>query len=112
MSFLTKADQMRQLLRSGEWNAHALASAVDAEPSAAWRLIDKELKAGNVDMVGYKVRGKARYKLYTWSGDDDLITMSIRAAEYLREHATDQLGKSLACHLMRLSGASAPGVNP
>lgn len=100
----TKADMMRQLLRAGEWTRHALAVAVDTEPSAAWRLIRTEHERGNVDIVGVTPIGK--YKLYTWSGDDDLITMSIRAAEYLKEHATDQLGKSLARHLMRLSGAS------
>ena len=107
MTTITKADQMRQLLREGEWNSYALATAVDCEPSAAYRLIQRELTSGNVACVGYKVHGKARYKLYTWAGDDDLIIMAIRAAEYLHEHAADQLGKSLANHLMRLSGATA-----
>lgn len=104
---ITKADQMRQLLREGEWNSYSLACAVDCDPSNAYALIQREVKLGNVACVGYKVHGKARYKLYTWAGDDDLITMSIRAAEYLREHAADHLGKSLANHLMRLSGAQS-----
>ena len=104
MKQISKSDTMRQLLRSGEWTRHALAVAVDIEPSAAFRLIQKEHERGNVDIVGVTQKGK--YKLYAWSGDDDLITMSIRAAEYLQEHAMDQLGKSLARHLMRLSGAS------
>ncbi|MDE3021938.1 MAG: hypothetical protein KGI54_08770 [Pseudomonadota bacterium] len=97
---------MRQLLRDGEWNCHALAMEADCHHTGAYALIQRELAAGNVAEVGYVVKGMARYKTYIWAGDDDLITMSIRAAEYLKEHAKDHLGQSLANHLMRLTGAS------
>ena len=73
--------------------------------TGAYALILRELEAGNVAQTGYIVQGRSRYKLYTWIGDDDLITMSIKAAEYLKEHAKDNLGQSLANHLIRLAGA-------
>ena len=110
---ITKADHIRQLLRTSDWTINALAKAANAHPAQTLRLLVKELDAGNVVVTGYKNGifggfGKGRkIRLYTWAGDDDLITMSIRAAEYLREKATDQLGQSLANHLMRLSGATS-----
>lgn len=109
---MTKADHMRKLLRESEWGVSDLAHEADALPSQALRLIQREIERGNVECVGKKIvvcqgRFVATIKTYTWCGDDDLITMSIRAAEYLRERATDKLGRSLANHLMRLSGASA-----
>ena len=110
---LTKANHMRQLLRESDWTIGGLASEVGANPGQVHRLIHSEMNVGNVVIAGKrstKDRGgwmkDKNINLYTWSGDDDLITMAIRAAEYLREHAKDQLGLSLANHLMRLSGAS------
>jgi len=106
MKKISKADRIRQLLRQGDWSAQDLADEVGCHYTGAYSLIQRELEAGNVVDVGYRVHIKVRCRLYTWAGDDDLITMAIRAAEYLREHATDHLGQSLANHLMRLSGAT------
>jgi hypothetical protein len=56
-----------------------------------------------VQFVGYKQETGKRSNLYTWVGDDDLITMAKRAADYLEEHAKDQLGQSIANHLRRMT---------
>ena len=112
MTVMSKADNIRYLLRTSEWTVNALAKEANADPAQTLRLIVNEINKGNVVSVGYKdgsdsgwMKGK-KIRLYTWAGDDDLITMSIRAAEYLREKSTDQIGKAIANHLMRLSGAS------
>ena len=108
MTAQTKADHMRQLLRESEWGASELAEQADALPSQALRLIQREIAAGNVEAVGSRTMVcKGRFsvvvKTYTWCGDDDLITAALRAAEYLRDSAPDDLGRSLSKHLFRLA---------
>jgi len=90
---------MRQLLREDDWTPTELGLAANCARSVANNLIQQEIANGNVEFVGYKREPGARSKRYTWIGDDDLITMARRAAEYLSEHAQDQLGKSIAKHL-------------
>jgi hypothetical protein len=95
---VTKFDKMRQLLRDADWTYQELADEVDCQKASAIKLVHEEIAAGNVKFVGYK----AYSKLYTWVGDDDLITMAKRAADYLEEHAKDKLGQSIAHHLRRM----------
>jgi hypothetical protein len=100
---VTVSDKMRQLLREYDWTPAQLASEVGCRISVAQNLITREIAAGNVEFVGYDRRPGARSNLYAWVGDDDLITMAKRAADYLDEHAQDQLGRSLANHLRRMT---------
>jgi predicted transcriptional regulator len=100
---ITRADKMCQLLREGDWTPKDLAVAANCLRSTAQNLITREMAAGNVECVGKTlVKGSAR-KLYTWVGDDDLITMAKRAAGYLEENAKDKLGQSIANHLRRMT---------
>jgi hypothetical protein len=94
---------MRQLLREDDWTTTELGLAAGCARSVANNLIQRELLNGNVEFVGYKRKVGARSNLYTWIGDDDLLTMAKRAAEYLEEHAQDSLGKSIANHLLRMT---------
>jgi predicted transcriptional regulator len=96
---VTKFDKMRQLLREADWTYQELADEVDCQKASAIKLVREEIAAGNVKFVGYK----ADSNLYTWVGDDDLITMAKRAADYLEQHAKDQLGQSIAKHLRRMT---------
>jgi hypothetical protein len=100
---ITCTDKMRQLLREDDWTTTELGLAAGCARSVANNLIQRELLNGNVEFVGYKREVGARSNLYTWIGDDDLLTMAKRAAEYLDEHAQDSLGKSLANHLFRMT---------
>ena len=100
---ITCADRMRQLLREDDWTTTELGHAAGCARSVANNLIQRELLLGNVEFVGYKREPGARSNLYTWIGDDDLLTMAKRAAEYLDEHAHDTLGKSIARHLLRMT---------
>jgi predicted transcriptional regulator len=94
---------MRQLLREDDWTTTELGLAAGCARSVANNLIQRELLNGNVEFVGYKRKVGARSNLYTWIGDDDLIAMTKRAADYLAEHAQDSLGKSIANHLLRMT---------
>jgi hypothetical protein len=100
---VTVSDKMRQILRDDDWTPSELASEVGCRVSVAQNLISKEIAAGNVQFVGYDRRPGSRSNLYTWVGDDDLITMAKRAADYLEEHAKDPLGQSIANHLRRMT---------
>jgi predicted transcriptional regulator len=100
---VTTSDRMRQLLREDDWTPTELASEVGCHRSMAQNLIGKEIAAGNVQFVSYDRRPGSRSNLYTWVGDDDLLTMAKRAADYLEEHAKDQLGQSIANHLRRMT---------
>jgi hypothetical protein len=100
---VTRTDMMRQLLREDDLTPLDLAMAVGCHRSMAQHLISKEMAAGNVKFVGYDKRPRSRSKLYAWVGDDDLITMAKRAADYLEEHAKDQLGQSIANHIRRMT---------
>jgi hypothetical protein len=115
MTAQTKAGLMRQLLRESEYGATELAEQAGALPSQALRLIQREIAAGNVEAVGSrdmvcKGRFKMQVKIYTWCGDDDLVTAALRAAEYLRDSAPDDLGRSLSKHLFRLADPR-PGLD-
>lgn len=100
---ITQSDHMRQLLREDDFTPTELGLAAGCARSVANNLIQREILNGNVEFVGYKREPGARSKRYTWVGDDDLLTMAKRAAEYLTEHAQDQLGKSIANHLLRMT---------
>jgi hypothetical protein len=97
------SDKMRQILREDDWTPTELGRAAGCARSVANNLIQREIANGNVQFVGYKQETGKRSNLYTWVGDDDLITMSKRAADYLDEHAQDQLGKSIANHIRRMT---------
>lgn len=97
---ITHRDTARQLLRQSDYTISELVTEIGADWHSLYRMIKNELKNGNVEVVSKN----AHPKRYTWCGDDDLITMALRAADYLRDNASDELGKSLSRHLFRLAG--------
>lgn len=91
---VNKKEKMKRLLMKSDFTVSELAGEAGCPASHASRAIKKWVKEGMVEIVAFRDSCKNR-PAYTWCGDDDIHTIALRAADFLR----DQIGTEPAKHL-------------